>query len=81
MFKDKYYKEDIEEKYAGLYCLLRLANDPNDEISEESSRLMHLFFFPEFHVDSPGAKGRDLNSEKRPVFDFTGLSNQEKLDK
>jgi len=30
-----------------LYCLLRLAQDPSEEITLEASAYMHRFYFPE----------------------------------
>ena len=47
-FHDRYYNENIETKFSGLYCLLRLAKDPSGKVADETSQLMHKFFFPEF---------------------------------
>ena len=37
--------QDIETNYAGLYCLLRIAKDPRDEIIEEAANKLHDFIF------------------------------------
>jgi len=47
-FHTRYYDADIEMKFSGLYCLLRLAKDPSGKVADETSQLMHKFFFPEF---------------------------------
>lgn len=46
-FRQKYETENIEKDYAGLYCLLRLAQEPDEAGTEEAARLLRQFYFPE----------------------------------
>ena len=46
-FRIKFETEGIEKDYAGLYCLLRLAQEPDEAGTEEAARYLRNFYFPE----------------------------------
>ena len=46
-FRQKFETKNIEKDYAGLYCLLRLAQEPDEAGTEEAARLLRQFYFPE----------------------------------
>lgn len=52
LFIRKFREENIEIKYAGLYCLLRLAQEPSEEVAEEASYYLHHFYFPEHYANN-----------------------------
>lgn len=47
----RFKTERIEQEYAGLFCLLRLAQDPTELVTEEATVYLHAFFYPEYHKD------------------------------
>ena len=46
-FREKFETKDIEKDYAGLYCLLRLAQEPDEAGTEEAARYLRQFYYPE----------------------------------
>ena len=58
-FRVKFYTENIEKDYAGLYCLLRLAQDPDEASAEESARMLRQFYFPEKTFKVQETRDRD----------------------
>jgi hypothetical protein len=42
-FTNKYLSPEIEEEYAGLFCLLRIAKDPSQEVIVEAAERMFDF--------------------------------------
>lgn len=53
-FVTRYMTNDIEGKYAGLYCLLRLGQSPEGSTSIEVALYLHIFYYPEHY------EGRDM---------------------
>jgi hypothetical protein len=53
-FVTRYMTHDIEGKYAGLYCLLRLGQSPEGSVSIEVALYLHMFYYPEHYA------GRDF---------------------
>lgn len=48
-FVSRYKQQNIETKYAGLYCLLRLAQCPDETIAIETAIYLHQFYYPEHY--------------------------------
>lgn len=48
-FVARYKEENIETKYAGLYCLLRLAQCPDEIVAIETAIYLHQFYNPEHY--------------------------------
>ena len=46
-FREKFETKGIEKDYAGLYCLLRLAQEPDEAGTEEAARYLRHFYFPD----------------------------------
>ncbi|CDW78052.1 UNKNOWN [Stylonychia lemnae] len=44
-FDGLYKTHEIESKYAGLYCLLRIAKDPKEEVINEAADQLYQFIF------------------------------------
>ena len=61
-FRQKFETKNIEKDYAGLYCLLRLAQEPDEAGTEEAARLLRQFYFPERNF-----KALERNSEQNQV--------------
>ena len=49
-FQKKYETEGIEKDYAGLYCLLRLAQEPDEPGIEEAAAKLRQFYFPDLDL-------------------------------
>ena len=74
-FREKYETENIERDYAGLYCLLRLAQEPDEAGTEEAARLLRQFYFPEKNFKQLEAKDRESlakNASEMDGQDTTG---------
>jgi len=61
--------ENIERKYAGLYCLLRLGQSPNGSVAIEAALYLHRFYYPEHYLEN------DFNT----VFEFHAANLNETL--
>ena len=49
VFRQNFETKNIEKDYAGLYCLLRLAQEPDEVGTEEAACLLRQFYFPEIN--------------------------------
>jgi len=49
VFQQEFSTVKIEQEYAGLFCLLRLAQDITEAVIEEATVYLHAFFYPEHH--------------------------------
>ena len=52
-FREKFETQDIEKDYAGLYCLLRLAQEPDEAGTEEAACYLRQFYFPDLVLHKP----------------------------
>lgn len=48
-FTVRYQTQQIEATYAGLYCLLRLAQDPTELAAQEAATYLHKFYYPDHY--------------------------------
>ncbi len=71
-FRSKFETANIEKEYAGLYCLLRLAHEPDEVGTEEAARYLKQFYFPDLDL-------RPLNDEaaQRTGVNITVAKEQE----
>ena len=49
-FETNYKTEMIEDNYSGLYCLLRIAKDPQQEVIYEAATKLYEFIFSNVKV-------------------------------
>ena len=50
-FRKQYQTESIEKDYVGLYCLLRLAQEPDEPGIEEAASKLRQFYFPDLKLE------------------------------